>query len=1158
MPADVKSIFLAAVEKSPADRAAFLDAACGSDAAVRQRIEALLRAHDEPDAGPATGTFLPDPSEQPGGRIGPYKLLQLIGEGGMGAVWMAEQQEPVRRTVAVKVIKAGLDTAQVVARFEAERQALALMDHSNIAKVFDAGVIGSSRPYFVMELVKGTPITRYCDEHRLTPRQRLELFVPVCQAIQHAHQKGVIHRDIKPSNVLVAPYDGRPVPKVIDFGVAKAAGPKLTERTMFTEVGSVVGTLEYMSPEQAELNNLDIDTRADIYSLGVLLYELLTGSPPFTRQQLRGAAFTEMLRIIREVEPPKPSTRLSGSDELPSLAAKRMLEPKRLTRLVHGDLDWIAMKCLEKDRGRRYETANSLAMDIQRYLADEAVLAGPPSARYRLRKFVRRHRGQVLAASTVLLALVGGTVGTTIGLVRARQAEAAAKEQAAAAEQARADEAEQRRRTRQALDDMLSDESLAFLTTQKELLPQQRAFLERALSYYRELAARAATDEEGRALVGRAHYRVGKIYDKLGQFAAAAAANRAALAVQEKLAAEFPAVPEHRRDLANSHHRLGSVLTDLGQRPAAEAEYCAALALQKKLAAEHPAVPEYRRELARSHNDLANLLQDLGQRPAAEAEYRRALAVQEPLAAEYPAVPEYRQALARSHHNLAVLLRALGRYAEAESEQRRALAKRERLAAEYPAVPAYRADLAISHNSLGILLTRLGQRAKADAEYRKALALQVKLAADFPAAPDHAVELGASYCNFGNLVRDRGEPAAALDWFAKAIATLEPVHRAEPRLVNARQYLRNSYWGRATALVRLNRSTEALADFDRALEQNDGSGRTSLRLERTLALARAGEAEKTLAAADELAAAGKLTAGQDYDLACAYALVAAKLQPADADRAAARAVDLLCQAFATGYRDVAHMLKDSDLDSLRRRDDYADLLWDLADRPPAKEPERTQLQAFAAAATREIAAGRTQDALVHLATLSEANPEDTRLFQMLAALQAWFGRDQELAATCRRGLELAKNTTVPETADRVAKACCVLPSADKAQQAEVLALARNAVELGKNSSLLPWFQMGLGMAEYRSGHFAEADAALITAADRAQNDRWVAGTSALYRAMSLFRLGKEDKARQLAIKAVSRMRPLPKDEKNPLAGNAIPDDLILWMAYKEAKALIQF
>src|SRR5947199_1662022 len=304
------------------------------------------------------------------------------------------------------------------------------MDHAHIARVLEAGTTGAGRPYFVMDLVKVVPITRYCDEHHLTPRQRLELFIPVCQAVQHAHQKGIIHRDVKPSNVLVALYDGKPVPKVIDFGVAKAAGQSLTEKTLVTSFGAIVGTVEYMSPEQAEVNQLDIDTRSDVYSLGVLLYELLTGSPPFSRRELEKTGMLEMLWVIREQEPSKPSTKLSTADGLPTLAANRGTEPAKLTRLVRGELDWIVMKALEKDRSRRYETANGFAMDVQRYLADEAVQACPPSAGYRLRKFARRHKGPVLAASLVLLVLVAGIIGTTAGMLRATDAEADAKHEA--------------------------------------------------------------------------------------------------------------------------------------------------------------------------------------------------------------------------------------------------------------------------------------------------------------------------------------------------------------------------------------------------------------------------------------------------------------------------------------------------------------------------------------------------------------------------------------------------------------------------------------------------------------------------------------------------------------------------------------------------------
>jgi eukaryotic-like serine/threonine-protein kinase len=432
-PNQAKAVFDQAVELTdPVARAACIDRECAGNPALRERVEELLRAHAEagsflahPPAAAAGGPMTTDqPTPDPAGTVlaGRYKLLEEIGEGGMGAVWMAQQTEPVKRLVAVKLIKPGMDSRQVVARFGAERQALALMDHPNIAKVHDAGATDGGRPYFVMELVRGVPITKYCDDHHLTPRQRLELFLPVCQAVQHAHQKGIIHRDIKPSNVLVALYDGRPVPKVIDFGVAKAAGQPLTEKTLVTGFGAIVGTLEYMSPEQAEVNQLDIDTRSDIYSLGVLLYELLTGSPPFSRKELEKVGLLEMLRVIREREPSKPSTKLSSSDALPTLSANRGTEPTKLTKLVRGELDWIVMKALEKDRNRRYETANGFAMDVQRYLADEAVQACPPSVGYRLRKFVRRNRGPVLAAALLVLSLVAGIVGTTWGLVRATRA----------------------------------------------------------------------------------------------------------------------------------------------------------------------------------------------------------------------------------------------------------------------------------------------------------------------------------------------------------------------------------------------------------------------------------------------------------------------------------------------------------------------------------------------------------------------------------------------------------------------------------------------------------------------------------------------------------------------------------------------------------------
>jgi hypothetical protein len=523
-PSQVESIFFAALEKeSAAERAAYLDQACGGDDALRQRVERLLDAHPKAEdflvqpavdrrewdsidtaedlaslapAGasgaipgdPMTGTGLSEPTlpetlagtaacgwdqapgterftgesgsngttsanagtpppPRPGGFVpgqviaGRYTLREVLGEGGMGTVYRAEQSQPVRRQVALKLIKLGMDSHAVLARFDAERQALALMDHPNIARVYDGGATEANQPFFVMELVSGVSITEYCDRNRLPLRARLELFVAACQAVQHAHQKGIIHRDLKPGNVLVTEVDGRPTPKVIDFGVAKATGFTLTDQSL-ADTGAVVGTPEYMSPEQADPSTLDIDTRTDVYALGVILYELLAGSPPLDARQFRRGALLEMLRMVREVDPPRPSTRVSTSEALPNIAASRALDPADLKRALRGDLDWIVMKALEKDRTRRYETANGFAADVLRHLAHEPVVAAPPSRAYRVRKFVRKHRGGVIAAGLVLLALLAGIAGTTWGLIEARRQEGIAREETFEKEKARQAEAE--------------------------------------------------------------------------------------------------------------------------------------------------------------------------------------------------------------------------------------------------------------------------------------------------------------------------------------------------------------------------------------------------------------------------------------------------------------------------------------------------------------------------------------------------------------------------------------------------------------------------------------------------------------------------------------------------------------------------------------------
>jgi eukaryotic-like serine/threonine-protein kinase len=569
-----QSIFVAALERTdPADREAFLTETCAGDESLREHIERLL-AFDRQDAGilergPAPLLEARRPAALADGALfaGRFRLGQRLGEGGMGEVWDAEQTEPVQRRVALKVVRPGFDSGPLLARFEQERQALALMDHPNIARVLDAGVArdapdGPGRPYFVMEFIEGVSITEYCDAARLSTRARLDLFVPVCQAVQHAHQKGVIHRDLKPSNILVGLCDGRPVPKVIDFGVAKATGPRLTEADVVTEVGSLIGTVEYMSPEQAELGNLDIDTRTDVYALGAVLYELLTGSVPFSRRELQAVALAEILRKIREDEPPRPSTRLSDSGALASVAAARHTEPKKLIALMRGELDWIVAKCLEKDRNRRYETASGLAVDLQRHLNDETVVARPPSAAYRLRKFLRRNRGPVLTVAAVFLAVALGGITATAGLVKA--------ESARAAEAQRADgEREAKRLAERRLDQVRAGYALVgsiFADLDPKMdragdKPLRERLWPRLASVSRQLDQNAIGDP---LTVAHLQTIVGRTLLAIGNDAAAADAFAKA---HETIRRHFPAdsdqVLEIRACLARAHFDAGQVTVSL-------------------------------------------------------------------------------------------------------------------------------------------------------------------------------------------------------------------------------------------------------------------------------------------------------------------------------------------------------------------------------------------------------------------------------------------------------------------------------------------------------------------------------------------------------------------------------------------------------------------
>ncbi len=684
MVGKAQDVFENAVDLTGAERETFLRSACGGDEPLRAEVDSLLKAYAKgagflasPTAqrrGPASAseTIAPAPLEHEGQMIGRYKLLQPIGEGGFGSVWMAEQREPVKRRVALKIIKLGMDTRQVIARFEAERQALAMMDHPNIAKVLDAGSTETGRPFFVMEYIKGVPILEYCDADKLDTKARLDLFMSVCHAIQHAHQKGIIHRDIKPGNVLVTMHDGVPVPKVIDFGIAKATGSELTTKTLFTEHRQMIGTPAYMSPEQAEMSGLDIDTRSDIYSLGVLLYELLTGTTPFDRKSLMEAGYAEMMRIIREVEPHKPSTRLSSLGDTGTRTAQQrhLGDIKKLGLLLRGDLDWIVMKCLEKDRTRRYETANGLAADIQRHLNDDTVTAGAPSAGYKLRKFVKRHRAQVIAGGIVAGALVLGVVGTTTGMVWAlnekSKATLAAKSEAAAKVQAQENE-------KKAVTEAKRAASISeFVTTAlragdaewsgyeggPEGAGQDMTILAAMDNAIKDIdSGRFKDDPETEAgLRGT----IGKILLSNGKYDRAKPLLEQALAMRERLFKDDDPI------IAESLNSLGVFYYRHGQPAQAEPLLKRALAIYEKAFG-----PDHL-NVAYSLSSLSSYYFAYGQHAQAEALKRRALAILEKaLGPDHPDV-------ASSMSDLALVYQTQGRYAQAEPLFSRALAIHER------------------------------------------------------------------------------------------------------------------------------------------------------------------------------------------------------------------------------------------------------------------------------------------------------------------------------------------------------------------------------------------------------------------------------------------------------------------------------------------------
>ena len=745
---NLKTVFTeAAAKASPQARAAYLDEACVGDPSLRRRVESLLAAQDQLGdfIEPASLQKCAEESDAAGTRIGPYTLLEKIGEGGFGVVYMAEQEQPVRRKVALKVIKAGMDTRQVIARFEVERQALALMDHPNIARVLDAGETQDGRPYFVMELVRGLPITEFCEQREVPVRERIKLFIQAAHAVQHAHQKGIIHRDLKPSNVMITMIDGAPVPKVIDFGVAKAIAQRLTEKTLFTRYDQLIGTPAYMSPEQAELSGQDVDTRSDIYALGCLLYELLTGTAPIEKETLRKAGFDEIRRLIRETDPPTPSTRARQIVRA-SLAADATLAPRPTP--LSTDLDWIVMKCLEKDRARRYATASDLAADLERFLRHEPVTARPPSQIYRLGKFTRRHRLQVAFGVCLGLAIIGGLFFSWAGFAQARRERdraLGAEQQATAQERLAQTEAIRSAQVARFLEEMLSsvnparamgrdttllreilDETVARLSTDLAGQPEVEADLRRTLGgvYYAlgDATNAAAMHLEAVRLlkenfgendlgVARALYWLAALRQQERKYAEAESLFREALAIRQRL------LGDEDGDTVRTLIRVAAVLKKQGEPKATEARELLAEAERHtwELLAERRASPDT------TQDELIKILGRLSHTLGYEKKYAEV----EPLLREIVVLQrelpgDNRKGLGSALLNLSKLLRIQGKLQEAEAASREALV-------------LWQSILLPDNNSLNSLLRThamilddQGRRAEAEALLRESLAIQEK------------------------------------------------------------------------------------------------------------------------------------------------------------------------------------------------------------------------------------------------------------------------------------------------------------------------------------------------------------------------------------------------------------------------------------------------
>jgi len=1112
-------IFTEAVQLPVEERVAFLDRVCAGEDQLRGKVEALLRANDR------AGDFLEQPptgsisegrnkvaaGEKPGDRVGRYKLLQQLGEGGCGVVFMAEQEQPVRRRVALKIIKPGMDTKDVIARFEAERQALALMDHPNIAKIFDAGATESGRPYFVMELVRGIKLTEYCDQHSLTTEERLKLFIQVCQAVQHAHQKGIIHRDIKPSNILVTQTEqAEALPVVIDFGIAKATtNQQLTDKTLFTAFELLVGTPAYMSPEQAAMTSLDVDTRTDIYSLGVLLYELLTGSTPFDTGELLKAGLDEIRRVIREQEPVTPSARLGNlaDADLTTVAHHRRSEPPTLIRTVHGDLDWIVMKAMEKDRTRRYATANGLAFDIQRFLANEAVLARPPSRIYKFQKLALRNRLLFTGIGIIVLLLIVSLIIVSASLSKERRSRREAEAASVKSQQ-----------VTKFLEDMLQGVGPSVA------LGEDTKLLRRILDQTVERVGREMTDQP--EVEAELRNVIGRLYGELGNPGQGEEMVRQSLEINRR---EFGS---ESLEAAASLDLLGGQLMGQSKRPAAARAYSEALAIRRRLLG-----PEHA-DTAVSMSSLAAVYGEEGKLEEAEAMAREALRIMRKLGANSNTQFAYML------RNLCMILGIRGKWAEAEEIARELLEMRRKLhGREHPAVAAALRDHAWTLNAT----EKFEESESLEAE---AALMQERLLGG--SHPDVTITLNA----LGKLLGNRGDKQAS-EAVLRAVLSiqrkmLDDDHPATLETLDSLARVLQKQEKRAEAELVWR---EALAKWDRRKENDKPDRLNALRClgECLESQGKWTEAEAVWRESLPLWRGIEGIEGQQsmYTLRSLGLALEAKRKWSEAESVHREALVISSKK---GNQDREALV---DLERVVRVltaegkfDEAESLLGEIL--TPAFVSQPSCVKLLVSRVNLKGRQGRWQEAAADVGLLLKLEPSEHYHYHTLAALLAISLNRPVYEQVCQQIVTTYANTANPYVAERLVQDCLLLSDSDVDLRL-VDKLADLAVTLGKDEGALPYFHACKAMSSYRLGRLNEA----IEWAEKATTHRAELPAKAkafAVLALANWRLERKDGARAALVQGDALSPPFSPSRD-------LGDSWVAWIIARvsldEAAALIQ-